>query len=124
MQSCLESTSLDERHEELTRNEYNSENEYNASHDNALNIDNGDDSRGKGTGSSGHSHWIPDCSGEIGIINYSNFDSDISSHAGNDTDNDTRNTALARSLYHNENAYSANLVDTSQNVGEGQYVMS
>ena len=122
MVSCLESTSMDERHEETARNEYNSENEYSASHDNALNIDNGNDSRGKGTGSSGHSHWLPDCSGEIGIINYSNFDTDVSYNAGNDDDNDARTTALARSLYSNENEYGN--VDTSANVQEGQYVMS
>ena len=55
------------------------------------------------------------------MINYSNFDTGISSGAGNNTDNEMRNKALARSLYNQENVYSAKLVDTSENVREGQY---
>lgn len=121
MRSCLEIVSMDERHRELVRNEYNPDNVYSASHPNALNIDNGDDNRGKGTGSSGHSHWLPDCTGQLGIINYSNFDTDVSFHAGNRADNDARTKALARSLYNADNPYSANLIDTSANVAEGQY---
>lgn len=124
MRTCLEKVSMDERHEEIVRNEYNSDNEYSASHQNALNIDNGDDKRGKGTGSAGHSHWLPDCSGQLGIINYSNFDTDVSYHAGNRDDNDARTKAMARSLYNKDNEYSANIIDTSQNVAEGQYKMS
>ena len=121
MRSCLEIVSMDERHEELVRNEYNPDNEYNASHPDALNIDNGDDKRGKGTGSSGHSHWLPDCTGQLGIINYSNFDTDVSYHAGNRADNDARTTALARSMYNADTQYSTELIDTSMNVAEGQY---
>ena len=124
MRTCLEKISMDERHEVIVRNEYNSDNEYSATHPNALNIDNGDDKRGKGTGSAGHSHWLPDCSGQLGIINYSNFDTDISFHAGNRDDNDARTKAMARSLYNKDNEYSANIIDTSQNVAEGQYKMS
>ena len=124
MRTCLEKVSMDERHEEIVRNEYNSDNEYSAAHQNALNIDNGDDKRGKGTGSAGHSHWLPDCSGQLGIINYSNFDTDVSFHAGNRDDNDARTKALARSLYNKDNEYSANIIDTSQNVAEGQYKIS
>ena len=41
--------------------------------------------------------------------------------AGNDVDNETRETAMARSLYNYENQYSARLIDTSLNVREGQY---
>lgn len=121
MRSCLEKVSMDERHEELVRNEYNSDNAYDAKHPNARNIDEGDDNRGKGTGSSGHSHWLPDCTGTLGIINYSNFDTDVSFHAGNRDDNDARNKSLTRSLYNADSPYSANLIDTSQNVAEGQY---
>lgn len=124
MRSCLEKVSMDERHEEIVRNEYNSDNEYSASHQNALNIDNGDDQRGKGTGSAGHSHWLPDCSGQLGIINYSNFDTDCFIPRSNRDDNDARTKALARSLYNADTQYSANLIDTSQNVAEGQYKMS
>ena len=55
------------------------------------------------------------------VINYSNFDTDVSFHAGNRADNDARTTALARSMYNKDNEYSASLVDTSMNVAEGQY---
>lgn len=121
MRTCLEKISMDERHEELLRNEYNPDNEYSASHQNALNINNGDDNRGKGTGSSGHGYWLPDCTGQIGVINYSNFDTDISFNAGNRSDNDARTQSLTRSLYNHTNEYSYSLIDTSANVAEGQY---
>ena len=121
MRTCLEKISMDERHEELLRNEYNPDNEYNDSHQNALNINNGDDNRGKGTGSSGHGYWLPDCTGQIGVINYSNFDTDISFNAGNRSDNDARTQSLTRSLYNHTNEYSYSLIDTSANVAEGQY---
>lgn len=121
MRSCLEIVSMDERHEELIRNEYNPDNYYDRMHPDALNIDNGDDKRGKGTGSSGHSHWLPDCSGQLGIINYSNFDTNVAFHAGNRADNDARMQSMTRSLYNQDKEYSANLIDTSMNVAEGQY---
>lgn len=121
MRTCLEVLSMDERHVEIVRNEYNRDNIYDANHPNALNIDHGNDKRGKGTGSSGHSHWLPDCSGTIGVINYSNFDTDIASNAGNIDDNNARLTAMSRSLYHPDNQYSADIIDTSMNVAEGQY---
>lgn len=118
MKSCLEKRSMEERHREQVRSDYNSENQYSVTHPDALS--NGD-TQGKGTGSGGHGFWLPDCNGTINIIKYSNFDTDISSGAGNKTDNDMRNTALARSMYNQENVYSAKLVDTSENVREGQY---
>lgn len=123
MKTCLEKVSMQERSDELTQNTYNSDNAYSSNHQNALNIDHGDDEHGKGTGSAGHSHWLPNCDGEIGIINYSNFDTDVSSHAGNKTDNKTRTTAMARSLYNADNPYSADIIDTSDNVAQGQYKM-
>ena len=86
MRSCLEIVSMDERHEELLKNEYNPDNEYTRSHPDALNIDNGDDKRGKGTGSSGHSHWLPDCTGQWNY-HYFNFDTDVY-HAVTRADND------------------------------------
>lgn len=123
MRSCLEIVSMDERHEELVRNNYNPDNEYTAMHPDALNIDSGDGKHGKGTGSSGHGHWLPDCTGQLGMINYSNFDTDVAHHAGNIDDNDARMKSLARSKYNSDNIYSAALVDTSMNVAEGQYKM-
>lgn len=117
-QSCLEKRSIEERHEEIVRSDYNRENQYNAAHPDALATG---DEQGKGTGHGGHTHSLPNCNGSIGMIDYSNFDTAIASKAGNKDDNNARNTALARSLYNNENVYSALSVDTSANLREGQY---
>ena len=65
---------------------------------------------------------IPNCRGSIGVINYSNFDTAISSGAGNDCDNAARQRSLSRSVYNDANEYSLRLVDTSLNVREGQLV--
>lgn len=118
MRTCLEIRSMDERHIEEVRSDYNRYNQYSVTHPNAL-ADG--DSKGKGTGHGGHTHWLPNCNGTIGIINYSNFDTNPASGAGNDVDNVTRETAMVRSLYNYENAYSARIVDTTMNVREGQY---
>lgn len=118
MQSCLESISIDERNEELVRNDYTKNKQYSSTHADAL-ADG--DSRGKGTNHGGHTFYLPNCTGTIGSFNYSNFDVSPDSNAGNDVDNETRTTAMARSLYNYENQYSARLVDTSANVLEGQY---
>lgn len=118
MQSCLEKRSMEARHQQEVRSDYNRYNQYTATHPDAL-ADG--DSRGKGTRHGGHTHWLPNCNGTIGIINYSNFDTSPASNAGNNVDNATRQTAMARSLYNFEHQYSARLVDTSANVREGQY---
>ena len=118
MQSCLERTSMDERHDELVRNDYTVNNYYSATHPDA--IANGD-SRGKGTQHGGHQFWLPNCNGTLGMFNYSNFDTNPTSGAGNNTDNEARNIAMTRSLYDYERQYSAKLVDTSANILEGQY---
>lgn len=120
MQSCLEKRSMEERHEEIVRSDYNQNDPYSGTHKDAL-ADG--DSRGKGTGHGGHTFWLPDCSGTLGTFNYSNFDTSPSSNAGNDKDNEARNKAFARSLYNYENQYSAKTVDTSANVLEGQYMV-
>ena len=101
MQSCLEIRSMDERHEEIVRSDYNQYNQYSGKHPDAL-----------ATG---------DAQGKGGVFNYSNFDTDPDSGAGNDADNEARNTAMTRSLYRPTYQYSAKLVDTSANVLEGQY---
>lgn len=117
MRTCLEIRSMDERHIEEVRSDYNRYNQYNANHPDAKATG---DAQGKGVGG-GHTHWLPNCSGTIGIFNYSNFITDPSAGAGNDVDNATREVAMARSLYNFENAYSARIVDTTMNVREGQY---
>lgn len=118
MQTCLESISMEERKEEMVRSDYQRTNQYSATHNDALATG---DAQGKGTGHGGHTHWLPNCSGTLGVFDYSNFDTNASSGAGNDDDNDARTTAMARSLYTYENTYSARSVDTSANVAEGQY---
>lgn len=118
MVTCLESVSRQERNQEIIRSDYQRNNQYSATHPDARATG---DAQGKGTGHGGHSFWLPNCSGTLGIINYSNFDTAPSSGAGNDVDNATRQVAMARSLYNYENAYSARIVDTSMNLREGQY---
>lgn len=118
VQSCLEFVSMDARHEQEARSDYQRDNQYSALHPDAL----ASSGNGKGTGHGGHSHWLPNCRGTIGIINYSNFDTAITSGAGNDCDNLAREKALARSLYNGANIYSQLSVDTSRNVREGQFV--
>ena len=118
MQSCLEIRSMDERHEEIVRSDYNQYNQYSGKHPDALATG---DAQGKGTGHGGHSFWLPNCNGTLGVFNYSNFDTNPDSGAGNNADNEARNTAMTRSLYNPTYQYSAKLVDTSANVLEGQY---
>lgn len=119
MQTCLEIRSMEERHNEIVRNDYNRENIYNELHPNARATG---DSKGKGTGQPGGLKVLkPNCNGVLNVIDYSNFDTAISSGAGNDTDNEARNRALTRSLYNEQNIYSAKLVDTTANIREGQY---
>lgn len=120
MISCLEKVSMEERHEEITRNDYNIYNQYSSLHKNALA---GDDTKGKGTGHSGHGFWLPDCSGILGSFIYSNFDTHISSNAGNIDDRNARKIAIARSLYDADRQYSAQAITTDRNVMDGQYVM-
>ena len=118
MQTCLEFTSMDARHIQEARSDYQRNNQYSATHPDAL----ASSGNGKGTGHGGHTHWLPNCRGSIGVINYSNFDTDIRSGAGNDCDNAARDKSLSRSLYNDKRVYSLLLVDTSQNVREGQFV--
>ena len=94
IQSCLEYVSMDARHEQEARSDYQRDNQYSALHPDAL----ASSGNGKGTGHGGHSHWLPNCRGSIGVFNLSNFDTSISSGAGNDCDNIARNKSLARSL--------------------------
>lgn len=120
-QSCLEKRGYEERHEEITRSDYNIENQYGVTHPNAVSDG---DSKGKGTKSGGHTHFLPNCQLPTNQINYSNFDTE---NGGNCYDIKGRNgisgreRALATSMYNKENPYGANLVNTSANVNDGQY---
>jgi len=119
MRTCLEKVSMDSRHTQEVRSDYNRDNQYSATHEDAL----AGGKLGRGTGHGGHTFWLPNCNGTIGIINYSNFDTNPASMAGTDIDNETRNIAMARSLYNYENQYSARIIDSSMNIREGQYVV-
>ena len=120
-QTCLEKRGMEERHQEITRSDYNIEDQYSATHKDA--ISNGD-AQGKGTGHGGHTHFLPDCTKPTNMINYSNFDSE---NGGGYYDIEGRNgisgrkRALATSLYNKEIEYGPKLVDTSKNVADGQY---
>ena len=123
MQSCLEKVSIRGRHEQTVRSEYTRDNQYSATHINAKGGPDAD-KKGKGTGHNGHGFWLPNCNGQLGVFNYSNFDTNPASGAGNSDDNKARKESMVRSMYNAENPYSAKIVDTSANVREGQYVMS
>ena len=120
-QTCLEKRGMEERHEEITRSDYNIENQYGPTHQDAISDG---DAQGKGTGHGGHTHFLPDCTKPTTTINYSNFDSE---NGGGYYDIEGRNgisgrkRALAISLYNKEIQYGPTLVDTSANVADGQY---
>lgn len=120
-QTCLEKRGMEERHQEITRSDYNIEDQYGPTHKDAISDG---DAQGKGTGHGGHTHFLPDCTKPTNMINYSNFDSE---NGGGYYDIEGRNgisgrkRALATSLYNKEIEYGPKLVDTSKNVADGQY---
>lgn len=118
MRSCLEIYSMDERHVEEIRSDYQRTNQYSDTHPDARATG---DAQGKGTGHGGHGHWLPNCTSQIGVFNFSNFDTAISSGAGNNADNAARLETLTRSLYNNDNPYGT--IDTTLNQLEGQFVL-
>lgn len=120
-QSCLEKRGIDERSNEIVRSDYNIENQYNSTHKDALSDG---DPQGKGTGHGGHNAWLPDCTKPTNMIDYSNFDTfngggsyDI--HGRNDIGG--RERSLARSMYNHEQPYGADLINTAENIAQGQY---
>ena len=127
-QTCLEKFGINERQNETLRSDYNINDQYGSTHPNA--ISNGDP-KGKGTGGGSHTHWLPSCDGGIpsNMINYSNFSTSPEENIGGLYDIEGRDdipgrkVQMARSLYNYENGYGANLVDTSENVAQGQYIM-
>jgi hypothetical protein len=120
-QTCLEKRGMEERHQEITRSDYNIEDQYGPTHKDAISDG---DAQGKGTGHGGHTHFLPDCTKPTTTINYSNFDTE---NGGGYYDIEGRNgisgrkRAMATSLYNKEIEYGPKLVDTSANVADGQY---
>ena len=125
-QTCLEKRGITERHNEITRSDYNIENQYSATHQDALSDG---DAQGKGSGSGGHTHSLPDCTKPTGLIDYSNFDTNPEDNIGGLYDIEGRNNhpgrkeQMARSLYNYRDAYGPTSVDTVLNQQEGQYFM-
>jgi hypothetical protein len=125
-QTCLEKRGMEERHQEITRSDYNIENQYSATHSDALS--NGDP-QGKGAGHGGHTHFLPDCTKPTNQINYSNFATSPEDQIGGQYDIEGyqnrpgRKIQMARSIYNYQEQYGANLVNTEQNQQEGQYVV-
>ena len=120
-QTCLEKRGIDERNEEIVRSDYNAENPYGPTHPDAISDG---DPQGKGTGHGGHNAWLPDCTKPTNMIDYSNFDTvngggvyDIKGRNGMGG----RERSLDRSMYNQEVQYGANLVNTAENVAQGQY---
>lgn len=121
MQSCLEKRGIEQRAIEIVRSDYNENDQYNANHSDA--ISNGD-ALGKGTQHGGHSHYLPDCNKPTSMINYSNFDT---TNGGGLYDIEGRNDiggrrkAMVQSLYNQDYQYGANLVNTEENLKQGQF---
>ena len=131
MQTALEKNAIDIRHgvpvrgdvttSNILNNTYNASDEYSALHKDAL-ADG--DVRGRGTGHGGHTHTIPDYTKPKNMFDYSNIDT--SNKAGDAYDQHGRNGIGGRefltaiNIYNEENQYSANIIDTSKNVADGQ----
>ena len=120
-QTCLEKRGIDERSQEIVRSDYNIENQYGPTHPDAISDG---DPQGKGTGHGGHNAWLPSCTKPTNMIDYSNFDTfnggglyDIKGR----NDVGGRERSLARSMYNYENEYGANLINTAENIAQGQF---
>lgn len=123
MQSCLEKKGIEKREENIVRSDYNIEDQYSASHKDAISDG---DALGKGTNHGGHSHWIPDCSKPSSMIDYSNFDT---TNGGGVYDIEGRNGVGGRnylktiSMYNENYQYGSHLINTEENLNQGQYQM-
>lgn len=124
-QTCLEKRGIEARADQTVRNEYTINDQYTPTHKNAL-ADG--DVKGKGVGGS-HGHWLPNCNADKNMIKYDNFSTNPADEIGGKYDIEGRNgiggrkQAMASSLYNYLSPYSANLIDTSKNQEDGQYVV-
>lgn len=124
-QTCLEKRGIEARSTQTNRSEYNVNNQYGPTHKNAKSDG---DVKGKGVGGS-HGHWLPNCNADTHMIKYDNFSTNPADNIGGEYDIEGRNgiggrkAALASSLYNYLEPYSPNLIDTSKNQAEGQYVV-
>lgn len=118
--TCLETRSIAERHEQMARQTYTKEDPYHVGHQDALATG---DQNGKGTGSGGHTFYLPDCT--LGINDFTKSFNQLDTHpnsgAGNCEDNQARNKAFERMMYTHLRPYSYMNLDSSRNLAEGQY---
>lgn len=129
-QTCLESHGIEERNQEIIRNDYNIEDQYSSVHKDALSDG---DSQGKGSGHGGHTDWLPYCSDNDSrnMIDYKNFDTSEAdgSTIGDCYDRNGRNgiggriATMNKMKYNQEYQYGAHLVNTEANQNEGQIVV-
>lgn len=126
-QSNLEIKGIEERNNEIIRNDFDNDDEYSSTHEDALSHPESEDKPwGKGTNHGGHTHYIPDASKSKTQMNYSNFDTrngggsyDI--YGYNNISGRNRLTTI--NLYSQDNAYGVDSVDTSKNQEDGQYIV-
>jgi len=124
-QSRLEIAGINERSEEIVRSDYNIEDQYSATHKDAISDG---DPLGKGTGHGGHTDWLPKTDQlPSNAINYSNFDTtngggEYDIHGRNGIGGRERN--LSRQLYGPDHQYGPNLVNTEENIAQGQFRIS
>lgn len=127
-QSSLERKGIDERNKEIVRSDYNKNDAYSETHEDALSNP-ADDKKymGKGTGSGGFQHSVPNHDLPSTLINYSNLDTHTEAGGAYDIHGKNgiggRNWSKKINLYNMDNAYGADSVDTSSNIDDGQYVM-
>ena len=117
MQSKLEKIGIEERKNETLKSDYIADNQYSANHPDAKSDG---DKLGKGTGHGGHTHFLPDQTKASTTIDYSNFDT---SKGGNNVDIESRNKATNYSLYNQNYQYGAHLIDTEENLRNGQFTL-
>lgn len=125
MRTCLEIRSMDERHVEEVKNDYNRYDQYNEEHQDALATG---DAQGKGTGNWPNGHTIPHFSPIPEPIDYSRFDTHFMitrnanhTNPGNGTDNVVRRDMIFRSKYDITNEYCPGGTFTDYNIYEGQF---
>ena len=117
--SCLETRAVSARQALLVKNAHNANNPYNASHPDA--IADGD-AKGRGTGIGQGQMWLPHCTSQINVFNYSNFVTDPTQNLiGNSVDINARNFAITHSLYNVANQYSDTTFTTEPNSFDGIY---
>jgi hypothetical protein len=123
MQSKLEKIGIEERKNEILKSDYDLETQYSSTHEDALSTN---DPKGKGTGHGGHTHFLPDQTKASTTIDYSNFDTE---NGGGSYDIEGRNNVGGRnrltaySIYSKEHQYGAHLIDSEENLRQGQFRM-